>query len=319
MKKLFLIDLLMLALVIVAGLTWSIHDQSEYADRLDHYGLSETTVRVKTASTMTPAQAAQALAKTKLQDVQVQMQSGHTIYLWGKGRYASLPLTSGSWFSDADLTSPLPTAVVGQALEAKLHLGSNQHYLPSGANYIPVLGIVASRQAKALNQVTFINAASAATGPQLNTVTVLADGPQIDEQLGLLTAALKAKTTAPYTFSTSTQRGDWWARNRGLVLAGITLLLGALALGFLAAHLAPLAAAGGLDAAMQDAFLQGWWRSAVAQAAVATAIGGAVAWWQFYFTNPLEMLGFAAVLWAAYGVFGFISLTRRFKHERITN
>lgn len=319
MKKLFLIDLLMLALVIVAGLTWSIHDQSEYADRLDHYGLSETTVRVKTATAMTPAQAAQALSSTKLQDVQVQIQSGSTVYLWGKGNYASLPLTSGSWFSDADLASPLPTAVVGQALEAKLHLGSNQRYLPLGTNYIPVLGIVASRQAKALDQVTFINAASAKAGPALKNVRVLADGPQIDEQLGLLTRALKAKQTTPYTFSTSTQRGDWWTRNRTLVLAGVALVIAALTLGFLAAHIAPLQAAGGLDPAMQDTFLQGWWRSAVAQAAVATAIGAAVAWWQFYFTNVLEMLGFAVALLAVYGVFGFISLARRFKQERITN
>lgn len=318
MKRLFIIDLLWIGLVVLAGLTWSVHDQSEYADRLNHFGLSESALVLHTKSPMTPAQAAQKLAATKLTDVQVQFQTKATqptIYYWAKGAATNLPQTSGAWFSDADLQSSLPVAVVGSALSDQLYTGSNQHYVTQNNRYIPVLGMVGTRKGSLLNTALFFNASAAVDAPTLANLTVIADGTNIDQAASTLKSALAASSTSTYVYTGSQSRG-WWAEKGQTLVVLLILALVGLGLSLLVSRLVPMTQAMGLTPMMAATYLRGWWGRAVAHQVVATAIGVTIAWWSFYLTDHVYLIMFAALLLAVNAIGVYSGLRTRFDRER---
>ncbi|WP_461214291.1 ABC transporter permease [Lacticaseibacillus sp. GG6-2] len=318
MKRLLLIDLLWAGLIVLACLTWSVHDQSEYADRLNHYGLSESALIVNTKSKMTPAQAAAKLAATKLDNIQVQFQTRNpqpTVYLYAKGDYASLPVTDGTWFSDSDLRSPLSVAVVGQTQAEQLYSGSNQRYLMQNHNYIPVLGVVATRKGSQLNQALFLNASAATRAAAISALRVVADGQDIDTQTAVLKKTLGATSTSPYTYDSGSQSHSWWTENWQTVVFSTLIAIVAWLLSLVVSRLAPRAATTGLDIAMTHAFVRGWWGRTTAHAVVAGAIGLAIGWWSFYLTDHIQLVVFCLVALMIYSTGTYYGLTTRFHRE----
>ncbi|WP_125706751.1 ABC transporter permease [Lacticaseibacillus porcinae] len=316
MKRLFIIDLLWIGLVVLAGLTWSVHDQSAYADRLNHFGLSESAVVLHTKSQMTPAQAVSKLADAKLDDLQVQFQgSDQTIYYYGSGDAAKLPLRSGAWFSDADLTSSLPVAVVGNELSDQLYAGSNQRYVTQNDRYIPVLGVVGTQKGSPLNDVTFLNASAATDAPALKQLTVIADGTNIEQDASQLKSLLHASSTSHYVY-TGSQSRTWWQEKGQTFAILAVLLVVALGLGIFASRLVPMNQALGLTPVMVATYIRGWWGRAVAHNVVAGAIGVAIAWWAFYLTDHAYLLIYAILLLAVFAAGDYLSLRARFNRER---
>ncbi len=318
MKRLLLIDLIWVGLIVLACLTWSMHDQSEYADRLDHYGLSESAIVIHTNSTMTPAQAAAKLTAAKLTDLQVQFQTRAKqpiVYFYGKGTYADLPVTTGAWFSDADLQSRLPVAVVGAKAVPQLYTGSNQRYLKRNGAYLPVLGVVGTRKGSRLNQALFLNASAASHATAISHLQVVADGQALGNQSATLRRVLDATSVSPYTYGSGSQSRSWWTENWQTV--GLALLIAVIAwlLSLVTTRLAPLAATAGLDLAMVHAFVRGWWGRATAHAAVAGTIGMAIGWWAFYLTDHIQLVTFCIVALLIYSTGTYYGLTNRFHRE----
>lgn len=318
MKRLFIIDLLWIGLVVLAGLTWSVHDQSAYADLLNHFGLSESAQVLHTDSTMTPAQAVKKLSASKLNNLQVQFQTtGKTpiIYYYGKGSATNLPQTSGAWFSDADLMSSLPVAVVGSELSDQLYAGSNQRYVTQDNRYIPVLGVVGTQKGSQLNAVTFLNASAATDAPALKNLTVIADGTNIDQDVSTLKTLLGATSASEYVYTGSQSRG-WWAEKGQTLVILLVLLVVAFGLSIFASRLVPMNPALGLTPMMATTYIRGWWGRAVAHNVVAGAIGVAIAWWAFYLTDHVYLLMYAALLLAVFAAGDYWGLRTRFDRER---
>lgn len=57
LKRLFFLAAAWVLLILGAGWVWSTHDQTEYAELLDHYNLSEQAVTVSTKADLTLPQA----------------------------------------------------------------------------------------------------------------------------------------------------------------------------------------------------------------------------------------------------------------------
>lgn len=318
MKRLLIIDLLWIGLVVLAGLTWSAHDQSAYADRLNHFGLSESALVIHTNSQMTPAQAVKKLSAVNLDDLQVQFQTKGktpTIYYYGKGDATNLPQTSGAWFSDADLTSSLPVAVVGSELSDQLYAGSNQRYVTQNNRYIPVLGVVGTQKGSQLNAVIFLNASAATDAPALKHLTVIADGTNIDQDAATLKSVLGGTSTQHYVYTGSQSRG-WWAEKGQTLAILLVLALLAIGLSLLASRIVPMSQALGLTPMMATTYLRGWWGRALAHTIVAGAIGVAISWWAFYLTDHAYLLIYSALLFAVFAAGNYWGLHVRFDRER---
>ncbi|WP_262314673.1 hypothetical protein [Lacticaseibacillus parakribbianus] len=297
MKRFVIIDLLWIGLIVLAGWTWSLHDQSEYADRLDHYGLSENALVGHSAKTTTVTTAAKQLAAANLADLQVQFRvSANRRLLYANGDYGSLPLSSGQWFSDADLRSALPVVVVGQAVKP-LYTGSSQQYLKGQAGFVPVLGVVATRGASPLNRVIFQNASGQATpAVRLSQTTIYVDGKHLAAQRAALGKLLGVSWHA-YTYDTTGNR-SWWAEVGLTILRSVGLVAGAVVLAALAARLMHVGLPQGLDATMRQRYARSLFTRALGHSAIAAAAGVAGSWWWFYLTDKTRMLGFAVALWA---------------------
>ncbi|MCI1985491.1 MAG: hypothetical protein LKJ69_10505 [Lactobacillus sp.] len=316
MKRLLLIDLLWLAVVVLAGLTWSGHDQAEYADRLAHNGLSDNALVLHTSAALTPAQAVTRLTAAKVNNVQVQFQTtGGLVYFYGKGDYASLPVSSGQWFSDGDLRSTLPVAVVGRADSERLYTGSNQRYWPRAGNYIPVLGIVATRRNSPLNRAEFLNASAATNAPTVKQLTVIADGPNIKRQANQLKRAVQASSTSQYRYQTGTSDENWWTQNLVTLLSGLALALITLGLSWLLGRMAPLRQVSGMDSVLAERFIRGLWARATLHTAIVAVIGSVIATSAFYLTVYGRLLFFVAGLWALFSAGTYYGLRARYHRE----
>lgn len=305
MKRLVILDALWLGLIVLAGWMWSGFDQAEYADRLDHYGLSPAAWVVspqRSARDWTVQDAAARLTKAGLTDAQVQFHaSGNRIYVVAAGDVASLPLASGRWYSDSDLRAQLPVAVVGAAYQKDLYTGSTQQYLKWQSAYWPVLGVVETRQESPLNRALFLNASGADAAVTLDQVQIYADGTDVAAVKQLVTEVFGG-SAKPYAYVGQTGSGDWWAQTAGTLLRGAGLVLGAIALAFACAWLIRPGAPAGLDATMRLHYKRGIWLRAVTHAGVTTVLGIGMAWWWFYLTNPMRMVMFALSLLALFAV-----------------
>ncbi|WP_179395450.1 hypothetical protein [Lacticaseibacillus absianus] len=302
MKRFLLLDICWVALVILAGWTWSLHDQSEYADRLDHYGLSESAQVVHPSRHLTVQEAAAALAKAKLGPVQVQFHAAdHQIFLFATQADAGLPLQSGQWFSVADLTATLPVAVVGQAVVAQLYTGSQQQYLQWDKTYLPVLGTVATRRDSPLNRAIFLNASStAAQDVSLTATTIYVDGQHLAKEMATIRRVFGGTLTA-YHYEGSSAR-TWWAEVGLTLLRSTGLLLAALGLTWAAARLVRAGTPRDLTPEWRRQYDRGRWRQAVTHVAGAVGLGGAVCWWWFYLTDRTRLIAFVAALWAVHAL-----------------
>ncbi|MFD1485660.1 hypothetical protein ACFQ5J_10500 [Lacticaseibacillus baoqingensis] len=316
MKRLFFIDLLWLAVVVLAGLTWSAYDQAEYADRLANNGLSENAVIFHTKAAMTPAQAVVKLTEAKLNNLQVQFQqTDQHVYFYGHGDYATLPVTSGQWFTDADLRSSLPVAVIGRAQTKSLYEGSNQRYWRQDNRYIPVIGIVATRLDSPLNAGEFLNASAATTAPTIHHLTVIADGQNIKAQTGKLKQVLKAASTSQYHYGKGDRQTNWWTQHLPTIAAGIALGLVTLGLSWLLGRMAPMRQVGGMDPTLGGRFLRGLWAKAALHATVVAVIGVIIATSAFYLTDYSRLLIFVAALWAVNVSGTYYGLRARYHRE----
>lgn len=224
-------------------------------------------------------------------------------------------MTSGTWFSDTDLRSPLPVAVVGQTQAEQLYTGSNQRYLMQNYNYIPVLGVVATRKGSQLNQALFLNASAATHAASIAALRIVVDGQDIDTQTAALKKTLSATSTSPYTYDSGSQSHSWWTENWQTVVFSTLIAIAAWLLSLVVSRLAPLAATAGLDIAMVRAFVRGWWGRTTAHAVVAGAIGLTIGWWSFYLTDHIQLVVFCLVTLMIYSTGTYYGLTTRFHRE----
>ncbi|MFD1393974.1 hypothetical protein ACFQ3L_10395 [Lacticaseibacillus jixianensis] len=298
MKRLIVLGAAWFLMILAAGFVWSAHDQTEYAELLDHFNLTEDAVRIKSDARMTLPEAAAKLAKSDLTDFQVQFRASDSrVYLFAKGDYGSLPLASGQWFSDADLASSLPVMVVGQDHAKALTVGSHQQYAKQAGEYIPVLGIISSPRSRRLNAVRFFNASgSEANHLRVSQMTIYADGQQTPAQKRQL-ARLLGGRAAGYQYRQRSAAGDFWA-TMGLTLtlcAGLAALAALLAwlTGWFMQHALPAE----LPLESRHRTLRGLWLRVSGYAAIDTGLGLlAVNWW-FYLSNHLRAVLFAVGLW----------------------
>ncbi|WP_225047192.1 ABC transporter permease [Lacticaseibacillus kribbianus] len=312
MKRFMIIDLLWIVLILLVGWTWSLHDQSEYADRLNHYGLSEHALVGHPTKAITVGKAATQLAESDLRDLQVQFRVGaHERLLYATGDYGSLPLASGQWFSDADLRSKLPVVVVGSAV-GNLHMGSHQQYLKTKQAMLPVLGVVTARGDSPLNRVIFHNASgSAAAGKRLASTTVYVDGKHLSDQKAALAKLLGVKWHT-YAYDATGDR-SWWEEIGLTALRSVGLALAACALSAVAARMIGDGLPQGLDLAMRRRYALSLLARALGRSAIAAAIGVAGAWWWFYFTLRTRMLAFAVAVWAVWAIALWLMTRRQLK------
>lgn len=314
MKRLFGLNLVWLALVVLAGWVWSLHDQAAYTDRIDHYGLSEAAVKIKSHKAMTLNEAATALATADLGPIQVQFHAGpHRVYLYAQGNYGSLPLTSGQWFSDADLRSPLPVVVVGSDLTDQLTMGHSQQYKRQNGQYVPVLGQLKAYTDSVINQVTFENASgSPAQSIALKQVTVYADSPTIKTQKAKLKTILGGKmTTYHYQNNSAT---SWWQDTGQLILRCGLLFLGTLALAWIASQQGAALLPRTLATAPRRHALRHLWTQFFAYSGLSLAAGLVIANWFFDLTNRARLIAFAVGLWLV-GLAGLYWLLQRAVHQ----
>lgn len=304
MKRLVLIDILWLGLVLLAGLTWSQHDQSEYADRLDHYGVTEQAHQLTTRSQQTLATSVQALAKADVTGVTIEYQpkaEQGPIYIYSHRDTQSLPLTSGQWFSDADLQSPLPVVVVGTVVAKTLYTGSTQQYYQQNGAYLPVLGIVGTRTGSPLNKAVFMNA-SAATSERLSHYRIIVDGKKATTQLGTIEKIMKTVTSSRYQYVSTSQQNDWWENNGAtfMTCVGLAVLAVLLAIGTM--WLIQPKVPTGLTTAMKIRFQRGLLSQALTHVAIASVIGSMFVTWWLYFTSPWRLWAFVAFAWVLFGL-----------------
>ncbi|MFD1440649.1 ABC transporter permease [Lacticaseibacillus hegangensis] len=321
MKRLFILAAAWILLILGAGWVWSTHDQTEYAELLDHYNLSEQAVKITTKSPLTLPQAAAKLAQSDLTNVQVQFRaSGARVFLYAKGSYGELPLASGQWFSDADLQSPLPVAVVGNDLSARLATGSHQQYLKQNGQYIPVLGVVSSPRSQRLNQAIFLNASGAGqAAPRLANVKIYADGANIQKQKSQLAKLLGGKASK-YQYRQHLGVSDWWQTSGVTALWCVLLVLGALLIAWLAQWFIKNTLPAELKAPQRTRALRTQWVRLAGYGALLTAAGTLTANWWFYLSDRPRLVVFATSLWglAAVALYGLImhnSKKRERKHE----
>lgn len=304
MKRMFFIDILIIGLMILVGWTWSLHDQSEYADRLDHLGISEQATELTTTSRSTLRSTTSALAHLKATNFEVQFQPKGTakqpVYVFAKGSQTTLPLDSGQWFSDADLQSSLLIAVVGRNRADQLAAGSSQKYYVLGNRYVPVLGVVGTRGGNALNNTVMFNASAAnAAAPKLNHVRIVIDGPSVKNHLKAFKKVFHSTRSATYRYHNAVTT-TWWQSNGGTLLrcAGLGALTVFLA--FLTVVLLhPTIPLGDRDA-LTGQYTRQLWLRASSHSSIAAIVGLAISWWQFYFTNVGRMLGAGLIVWLLY-------------------
>lgn len=311
MKRLFILAAAWVLLILGAGWVWSTHDQTEYAELLDHYNLSEQAVRITTNADMTLPEAAAKLAKSDLTNFQVQFRtSGKRVFMYGKGNYGDLPLASGQWFSDADLQSPLPVAVVGTAHERQLATGSHQQYLKQAGQYIPVLGIVSSARSQRLNQAIFLNASGAGQGaPRLAKVTIYADGTSIRANKTKL-ARLLGGRAVNYQYRQHLGGTDWW-QTSGLTVFWCALLVAAALLIAWTAHwFVKNSLPAALRAPQRSRVLRGLWVRLCGYSALLTLAGTITANWWFYLSDRPRLFIFAAALWVIAAAMLYVLLMR---------
>lgn len=289
MKRFLLIDLLWLALVLLAGWTWSLHDQSAYADRLDHFGVTEDAQRYATKSTQTLADTAQQLKAAEVDHLTVQFQAGDTIFVYSKDDPNTLPLSSGQWFTDADMQTDLPVLVVGSALTGDLYTGSGQRYALESGRYLPVIGVVATRKASPLNRVTFTNASAAGpSAPRLNDVKILVDGRGAQAAKAKLTRIFHVTKVSAYHYQT-TAGNSWWADNGKTLLRSVGLLAGLVVITALAMLVALWQTPTTLLAPLRQHYLNGLWLRGVMHVAGTSALGLAASMWWFCFSEPIHL------------------------------
>lgn len=309
MKRLIILAAAWFFIILGAGWVWSTHDQTEYAELLDHYNLTEDAIVVATSSKLTLPQAAAKLSASKLKNLQVQFRaSGQRVFLYAQGNYGDLPLASGQWFSDADLQSPLPVVVVGKAQTPSLLTGSHQQYLKQAGQYLPVLGIINSARSRRLNQAIFLNASgSEAASLRLNQVKIYADGAQIKAQKRQLVHVLGGKAKA-YQYSDHHGAADWWS-STGITLMWSVLLIGAsLLLAWLAAWFIQRTLPPELTANSRSRTLRGLWVRLAGYSGLTGVLGVMAANWWFYLSDRPRLIIFAAGLWvmAAAALYGLL-------------
>ncbi|WP_054666020.1 hypothetical protein [Lacticaseibacillus camelliae] len=298
MKRLFFLAAAWVLLILGAGWVWSTHDQTEYAELLDHYNLSEQAVTVSTKADLTLPQAAAKLAKSKLTNLQVQFRtSGGRVYMYGNGHYGTLPLDSGQWFSDADFQSPLPVTVVGADHEKQLTTGSHQQYLKQAGQYLPVLGVVSSPRSQRLNRAIFLNASGAGpAAPRLDDVKVYADGENIQKQKGQLARLLGGKA-ANYQYRQHLGGTDWWQTSGLTTVWCVVLGLFAVLIAWIAQWFVKNTLPAELKSPQRQRALRGLWVRLCGYSALLTVAGTIAANWWFYLTDRPRFVIFAAALW----------------------
>lgn len=308
-----IIDILGFFVVILAGLALSNADQAEYANVLNHAGISEQAFVYHTKSTKKVSQAVQTLEKADLDDYQVQFAVTKKLTLfYAKGQYTSLPLVSGHFFTSADFDSSLPVAIVGSNVSSELYKAGEQSYMYRNGRYIPVIGVVGTRKGSKLNDHVFINASSIrkTTNPELKDVEIFVDGVD-DGDTGIFTKTFGASPHRINVATTQTHHSFWQLYAVWIAALIGTALLMAL-IGLFAAFIMPRAQVQGLDAPLTNRYLWGAGANYLPGMGIAAILGTIIVWWQFYINNHFRLVLVNIVL---FGI--FVLTTQLFLHLRV--
>lgn len=320
------VNVLLILLAIGAGLMWSLRDQSEYADILDHGGLSATARVYPTKSTKRISDVVAALANDDtVDDLQVQFGVNKTTsYIYEKGSVQKLPLDSGQFFSAADYNSTIPVAVVGRTAAENLYVGSNQKYLQVNGQYLSVIGVTGSDASPRLNNHIFINASAQGTtyNPELKHVEVLADTDDwttVNSTLKRILGAHSYKHLA----NAKTQVNSTRDKHLGAFFTYLILLaIGLVIVAAINVWLTPAIKVAGVDRPLRNHYIFSMAGSYLPGAIIAIAIGTGIAWWRLYITNHVRLVGSAIVMLAIFIVANqllmFWQLRRKERSREIT-
>lgn len=297
MLKHAIIYILGALITVLAGFALSVADQTEYANVLNHAGVSDQAFVYHTKSSVKVSTAVKQMQATKLDDYQVQFALSSRLSLfYAKGEYTSLPMKNGHFFSAADFNSSLPVAIVGTDQTATLYKAGEQSYLPRNNHYIPVIGVVGTRKTSKLNQHIFLNASSVrkTDNPKLRDVEILVDGLESTE-LAPLTRIFGAKPRQVSRATTQSHKSKWRLYGVSvliLLVAGLLMILVAL----ITTLAMPHAQVRGLDAPLTNRYLWGLGNNFLPGVAAAIFVGAAISWWQFYMNNHFRLIIVSAFL-----------------------
>ncbi|KRM88123.1 membrane protein [Lacticaseibacillus thailandensis DSM 22698 = JCM 13996] len=317
-----MVNVLLILLAVAAGLVWSARDQSEYADILDHGGLSATARVYPTKSGAKISSVVYALAHNpKIDNIQVQFGVNKTTsYIYEKGQVQKLPLDSGQFFSTADYNSTIPVAVVGRTAAENLYVGSNQKYLQVNGQYLSVIGVIGSDASPRLNNHVFINASARGTtyDPELKNVEVLVDTDNWHSVNAPLKRILGA-TSYRHLSAAKTQVNSNRDRHLGVYLTYLALItLGLVLVAALNVWLTPAIKVAAVDRPLRYHYLFNMVGSYLPGAILALAVGTGIAWWRFYITNYIRLVGSALVMLAIFTIANQILLYWRLKRKEHT-
>ncbi|MEE5987169.1 hypothetical protein L1O48_00385 [Ligilactobacillus equi] len=178
-KKKFLIVVAAAVLAFISAFAFYQIQEKDVVIRLDNHNLSQDAYRMKFKAGTNLAEVVTKTRKSTLKDVQLhfQTQQKNVTYFYGKGNFATPPMVSGNFFSQASFVSDVPTAVVGKNLEKQLYKPQAQAYIKIKGNYIPVIGIMGSKYHSELDQQIFIAVAPEnLVQKKANAYHVLIDG-----------------------------------------------------------------------------------------------------------------------------------------------
>ncbi|KRN88654.1 hypothetical protein IV53_GL000619 [Ligilactobacillus ceti DSM 22408] len=95
----------------------------------------------------------------KIKNIQMHLtnpQQPQITYFYGKGDFATPPMDSGDFFSDADFSTNVSVAVVGKNIVKQLYTPKDQSYLKMGNKYIPVIGVMGDKYTSKLDNKIFL-------------------------------------------------------------------------------------------------------------------------------------------------------------------
>ena len=157
-KKLFVIVYVAI-LAFIAVVTFYKIQENDLVIQLNNHNLSASAYRVKLSNQDTIATVSELIAKSKLDSLQLHYQSKQNkniTYFYGKGKFATPPMISGTFFSDDDFKSDVSVAVVGKDWAKKLYKPQGQAYIKLNGQYLPVIGIMGDNYKSELDKQIFI-------------------------------------------------------------------------------------------------------------------------------------------------------------------
>ncbi|MCD2255836.1 hypothetical protein ACNAN0_06700 [Agrilactobacillus fermenti] len=292
LRRKILIDMAVAIVVFLSLWFVSVHDRNTYQIQLDHGGLSQDALIFKAKSSKNMQQITAAVAKKKFDNFQIQFidpQQKALSYIYAQHPNNNLSMVSGRNFNTSDFEAPLPFAIVGQDWTNRLYKPQSQAYLPSGHQYVAVIGTAGTAGTSPLNTHRFITVSPYQTTntTPIRNLEVIADGSLVTKHKQAFSKIIKAKHSRTYVPKTNQEKEHrrWGSKYALIAIYGLSFIsLLALTLAFYVA-IRRFIQVSELDHMLTLKMKWGHLRRFALHYVISTLIGYLIGIWQTYLIN----------------------------------